>query len=154
MKLSDEPALAVLNALLAVCTDSQQGYENAAADITDPELARVFNGYAEQRIKFADELHDRIRTLRREPDMSGTVGGDVHRAWMDVKAAMASAQHHAVLVECERADALAAKAYGAALQTRDLDEDTRRLIQRQYEAVQAAHDRVRQLRDSATYAHR
>lgn len=153
MKLSDEPALAALNTLLAVCSDSQQGYETAAADITDPELARVFNGYAEQRVKFADELHERVRTLRGTPDMSGTIGGDIHRAWMDVKAANAKAQHHAVLVECERADALAAMAYASALKTRDLDEDTRRLIQRQYEQVQAAHDRIRQLRDSEVYAH-
>lgn len=153
MKLSDEPALAVLNLLLTVCTDSQKGYETAAADITDPELAKLFNEYAEQRLKFADALHERIRTLRGTPDMSGTAGGDLHRAWMNVKAANATAKHHAVLVECERADALAAKAYQEALGTRDLDEDTRRLIQEQYEAVQAANGRVRQLRDSATYAH-
>ncbi len=154
MKLSDEPALTALNTLLAVCTDSQQGYETAAADITDPALAKLFNEQAEQRLKFADALHERIRTLRSEPEMRGTPAGDVHRAWMDAKAANASAPHHAVLVECVRADALAAAAYGEALQVRDLDEETRRLIQEQYEAVQAAHDRVRQLRDSATYAHR
>lgn len=153
MKLSDEPALAVLNVLLAVCTDSQQGYETAAAAITDPELARVFNGFAEQRMKFADQLHARIRTLRGTPEMKGTAGGELHRAWMDVKAANAAAKHHAVLVECERADTLAAKAYQEALKTRDLDEETRRLVQQQYETVQAAHDRIRQLRDSATYAH-
>lgn len=154
MTLSDEPALGVLNLLLAVCTDSQKGYETAAADITDVELAKVFNEYAVQRLTFADALHQRIRTLRGQPDMSGTLGGDLHRAWMNVKAASASAQHHAMLVECERADAMAAMAYAQALKTRDVDEETRRLVQQQYEAVQAAHDRIRQLRDRASYAHR
>lgn len=153
MNLSDEPALTVLNLLLTVCTDSQRGYEAAAADISEPDLARLFNTNAEQRMKFADALHARIRTLRGTPDMTGTPAGDIHRAWMDVKAANAAAKHHAVLVECERADALAAKAYQEALKTRDLDQETRRLVQEQYEAVQAAHSRVRQLRDSETYAH-
>lgn len=153
MKLSDEPALGALNLLLTVCTDSQQGYEAAAADISDPELAKLLNGFAEQRVTFADALHGRIKTLRGQPDMRGTPVGELHRAWMDVKAENAKARHHAVLAECVRADALAAKAYQQALQTRDLDEDTKRLIQEQYEAVQAAHDRLRQLRDSETYAH-
>jgi hypothetical protein len=49
---------------------------------------------------------------------------------------------------------MAVMSYRTALAERDVDQQTRELIQRQYEFVQAAHDRVRQLRDSATYAHR
>lgn len=154
MILSDEPALNVLNSLLAVCTDSQEGYETAAVDVSDPDLKKVFNEYAVQRLKYADQLHERIRTLREQPDMSGTVFGELHRAWMDLKAANAEARHHAVLVECERAEDLATAAYRDALQVRDLDEETRRLVQEQYEGVQAAHDRIRQLRDSPRYAER
>jgi hypothetical protein len=45
-------------------------------------------------------------------------------------------------------------AYREALAERALDAQTRQLVQEQYELVQASHDRVRQLRDSATYAHR
>jgi uncharacterized protein (TIGR02284 family) len=49
---------------------------------------------------------------------------------------------------------MAVMAYRQALEERDVDKQTREVIQRQYEFVQAAHDRIRQLRDSATYAHR
>jgi hypothetical protein len=49
---------------------------------------------------------------------------------------------------------MALKLYAAALKTADIDGQSRALIQTQYEQVQAAHDRVRQLRDSPTYAHR
>jgi uncharacterized protein (TIGR02284 family) len=154
MILSDEAALSALNLLLSVCTDSQHGYETAASDVTHPDLKKLFNEFAVQRLKFTEQLHERIRTLRGTPDMRGTPGGELHRAWMNVKATTANAQHHAILVECVRADDLAAAAYREAVQTRDLDEDTRRLIQQQYEAVQAAHDRVRQLRDSAEFSYR
>ena len=49
---------------------------------------------------------------------------------------------------------MAVMSYRDALAERDIDEQTRDIIQRQYEFVQAAHDRIRQLRDSATYADR
>ncbi|MEO5959173.1 MAG: PA2169 family four-helix-bundle protein, partial [Opitutaceae bacterium] len=70
------------------------------------------------------------------------------------QAALAAEQVHAILIECERGEDVAVKTYVAALAEPDMDVETRRLIQTQYESVQAAHDRIRQLRDSANYAHR
>ena len=58
-----------------------------------------------------------------------------------------------MLAECERGEDMAVNAYRRALEEQDLDEQTRGIVQRQYEFVQAAHDRIRQLRDSAKYAH-
>ena len=43
-------------------------------------------------------------------------------------------------------------AYREALNLADLDAISRKLIQRHYETVQAAHDRVRQLRDREAQA--
>lgn len=151
---TDDASLAVLNSLLPICHDSQQGYEAAAAEVTDPELADVFNEFAVQRITFIKELHERVRALRGEPAKSGSVAGSLHRAWMDLKADNTRARSHAMLVECERAEDVAVAAYAGALQTRDVDKQTIEIVQRHYELVQAAHDRVRQLRDSANYADR
>ena len=118
------------------------------------KLARVLGELGAQRMKFVDELTARVRTLRAEPARRGSVAGATHRAWMDAKAANASAQAHAILSECERAEDLALKAYRESLQTADVDAQTHTLVQRQYEAVQLAHDRVKQLRDSPAYAYR
>src|SRR5688572_27125539 len=119
MHLSDEPALSTLNALLIVCNDGQRGYEAAADDATDPELRKLFSDYAVQRMKFEEKIVARIRALRGEPAMRSTLAGDLHRVWMDVKAAAASAQNHAVLVEVERAEDLAVMAYREALKIKD-----------------------------------
>jgi len=151
---TDDQAIAVLNTLLPVCRDSHRGYEAAAGDVKDPELARTLGEYATQRREFAEELRDRLKALRVEPDDRGTVGGVVHRAWMDSRATREGAPIHAVLDECERADDLAVMAYREALRARDIDQQTRNVIQRQYELVQAAHDRVKQLRDSPANANR
>ena len=127
----------------------------AAADgVADPELVQVFAEYGVQRAKHVGELQDRVRTLRGTPEDSGTVGGEVHRAWMGLKAAVDSTETHTILAECVRGEEAALRAYREALAERDVDGQTRELVQRQYELVQAAHDRIRQLRDSATYAHR
>jgi uncharacterized protein (TIGR02284 family) len=73
---------------------------------------------------------------------------------MGLKTAIESNEAHALLAECERGEDMAVKAWGAAVQDPDLDRQSREMVQRQYELVQATHDRVKQLRDSATYAHR
>jgi uncharacterized protein (TIGR02284 family) len=55
---------------------------------------------------------------------------------------------HAVLAECERGEDAAKYAYEAALK-QDLPMDVRTIIERQYQGVQANHDRVRDLRNAA-----
>jgi uncharacterized protein (TIGR02284 family) len=153
MITSDEKSLLVLNALIRAGRDAEQGFLSAADAVSDPELVEIFSHYAVRRAKFAAELEDRVRTLRGVPAKGGTVVGDVHRGWMGLKVAAASNETHAILAECERGEDAAVMAYRKALEARDVDKQTREVIQRQYEFVQAAHDRIRQLRDSATYAH-
>lgn len=154
MNMTTEPAVRALNSLIPICRDSEQGFQLAAMDVTDPDLARFFAECSAQRSKFVGELEDRVRVLREDPVKTGSPVAALHRRWMDLKAALADNQIHTVLAECERGEDVAVKAYIAALAESDVDDITRRLIQTQYEAVQAAHDRVRQLRDSATYAYR
>lgn len=154
MTTNDDTTLLVLNELLMANKDAEQGFQTAADVVAVPELVELFEGYALQRGKFVLELQERIRTLRGTPAKSGSPAGALHRGWLGLKAAVESNETHAILAECERGEDMSIKLYGAALKDRDLDQQSRTLIQQQYEQVQAAHDRVRQLRDSATYAHR
>jgi uncharacterized protein (TIGR02284 family) len=151
---SDETAIRVLNNLIVIGRDAEKGFQTAAVEVRDPELARLFCEYASQRAKIVGDLQERVKTLREEPRKEGSILGKAHRKWMEGEAAGAEALSHTLLTEIERGEDLAVMAYREALEMRDLDEQTRKLIQRQYEQVQAVHDRVRQLRDSATYAHR
>ncbi len=154
MITNDDTTLLVLKELILSGRDAEQGYQQAADRVKVPELVELFEGYALQRKKFVVELEERLRTLRGTPPDRGTVAGAMHRAWIGLTGTMEAAETHALLAECERGEDFAAKAYGAALGEANVDVQTRGIIQRQYEQVQAAHDRVRQLRDSAEYAHR
>ena len=149
---NDEKALAALNTLIRVGRDAEKGFLAAADGVDDPELVQLFAESGLQRAKFVAELQGRVKVLRGEPEDAGTVAGELHRTWAGLKAAVESNAIHAILSECERGESLSVMAYGEALSERDLDAQTRELIQRQYEQVQACHGRVRQLRDRAALA--
>jgi uncharacterized protein (TIGR02284 family) len=154
MKTISEKSQQIINNLIEICKDGQQGFQTAADDAKDETLMQLFRQYAAQRTAFIAELQERVRSIGGEPDKHGTVSGTLHRGWINLKAAVSSNEPHAVLVECERGEDAAVKTYREALAETELDPETRRVVQRQATEVQAAHDRVKQLRDSETFARR
>ncbi len=151
MKVTNDKAISVLQDLIETNRDGQHGFRTAAEDAKDAELARVFTEFSTQRTTFIAELQDRVRSLGGDADKSGSVGGSLHRGWIDLKAALSSNEPHAVLAEAERGEDAAVKAYREALEE-NLDPITRGIVSRQYASVQAAHDRVKSLRDSVAYS--
>lgn len=155
MIMNDDASLLALNALIRAGRAAERGYLAAADLVSEPELVELFSEKALQRGKFVRDLEERVRTLRSAPDKAeGGLAAEAHRAWMGFATKTTTAECHAILAECERGEDLSVAAYRDALGRRDLDNQTRALVQEQYEQVQAAHDRVKQLRDSAAYAHR
>jgi uncharacterized protein (TIGR02284 family) len=152
MKTSDDAALALLHSMLRICRDGVAGYATAARDVPDAELAGVFERYRTERAKLVSELEDRIVALRGDPRASPTIGGAVHRAWMDYRAGSDPNPVQALLTEIERGEDMAVTAIRQALKEHDIDGATRHLFERHYESIQAAHDRIKQLRDRANYA--
>ena len=151
MKVTNDKTINVLQDLIETNRDGQHGFRTAAEDSKDAELSRVFTEFSTQRTTFVAELQDRVRGLGGDADKSGSVSGSLHRGWIDLKAAISSNEPHAVLSEAERGEDAAVKAYREALEE-NIDPISRGIISRQYASVQAAHDRVKQLRDSLTYA--
>lgn len=151
MKSKNEKTIATLNHLIETCRDGEHGFKTAAEDAKAPELGRLFRELAGQRGQFVRELQNHVASLGGDVEKRGSVGGSLHRGWIDLKAAIASNEPHAVLAECERGEDAAVEAYRDALD-KDLDTQSRAVVMRQFTAIQAAHDRVRQLRDSETYS--
>jgi uncharacterized protein (TIGR02284 family) len=154
MTTNDDKTVLILNGLIRTLHDSEKGFQAAADAVNKADLIELFAGYSVERLKFAEELKQRVKILRAEPAKDDMPGGALHRGWMDLRAAIESNQTHAILAECERGEDMAVAAYAEALRSSDLDVQSRQIVQRHYELVQAAHDRIRQLRDGPTYAHR
>lgn len=149
MATYSETTAAALNELIKTCKDGEEGFRTAAEDVKDASLKSLFNELSTQRAGFAAELQQLVRGLGEGPENSGSVSAAIHRGWIDLKAAVTSQDRHGILAECERGEDSAVAAYRDALASPDLAESIKIVIQRQYAAVQAAHDRVRDLRDAA-----
>jgi uncharacterized protein (TIGR02284 family) len=151
MKIETSETIDLLNNLIETCKDGCEGFKTAADDSKDPELQAIFRRYATQRETFSRELRQLVASLGGDADKHGSVTGAIHRGWINIKAAVSTNEPHAVLAEAERGEDAAVSAY------RDASEQiyeplARDVVTRQFTAVKAAHDHVRDLRDSPRYA--
>jgi uncharacterized protein (TIGR02284 family) len=73
----------------------------------------------------------------------------MHRAWINLKSAISSADDHAILSECERGEDSAVNEYKKAMEKEKLSATIRDTVSRQYVDVKKAHDHIKALRDAA-----
>jgi len=138
--------VSVLNDLVETSKDGEKGFRKAAEDTKDTTLKQLFTGRAEDCARGAHELQDVVQRLGGKPQTGGTVGGALHRGWVDIKSAVTHRSDHAILEECERGEDVAKKNYRDALD-KELPADVRAVVERQYQGVIENHDRIRDLRD-------
>lgn len=147
MSTTTSSIASVLNDLIETCKDGQYGFQSAAETVKNADFKTLFSELSIQRQTFVGELQRLVASLAEETEKSGSLVGTLHRGWIDIKAALSSGDEHAVLAECERGEDSAVSAYRDALEHDELPASIREVIQQQSVAVQAAHDRVRDLRD-------
>ncbi|MBS1795060.1 MAG: PA2169 family four-helix-bundle protein [Acidobacteria bacterium] len=149
--LSNDDVVSTLNGLIETCKDGQEGFQQAAEGVQNSELKTLFYNLGQQRAQFAGELQTLVRGLGGDPEKSGSISGALHRGWINIKSAVTGQDESAILNECERGEDVAKNAYKEALE-QNLPANVLSTVQTQYTAVQAAHDKVKALRDSAANA--
>ena len=145
--MTSETIASTLNSLIETCKDGQEGFRVAASDVKNADLKTLFSEFSLQRSQFVGELQTLVRTLGEDMEKTSSVAGAVHRGWINLKAAISSGDEHSILSECERGEDHAVAEYRKALAA-ELPANVRETVQRQATQVQAAHDRVRDLRDA------
>lgn len=144
--MSDK-SLHVLNELLEVTRDGEEGFERAMAEVDDYSVKQLLKDCAVSCHSSARELEDKVQHLGGQPEKSGSVAGAIHRGWVNLKAEVTGHDTKAVLIECERGEDYAKSRYKKALAEDELLPDVRWLIQNQYHGVIANQDRIKTLRD-------
>ena len=76
-----------INSLIEALKDGQLGYSTAAKDSASPELKTLFHQFAAERAEFAFELQQHLKMSGEPAEASGTVSGDLHRGWINLKTA-------------------------------------------------------------------
>jgi uncharacterized protein (TIGR02284 family) len=133
--------------VISTCRDAEQGFRGAAQAVNEPATKEIFQQYSAQRAQFAVELQGAVKALGFEPTDPQGLGGMMHASWISLKSMVTGHNVHGILVEAERAEDWSLKTYQVALGT-TLPPEIRSIIQRQFEEVQAAHDRIKSLRES------
>jgi uncharacterized protein (TIGR02284 family) len=149
--MDQNDAIGVVEDLIENCKDGQKGYQDAASHVKRTDLKTFFNEQSLERSRFAGELEaELIRLGKPDKKVSGSVSATLHRAWIDTKVGM-GAGDKAILESVEAGEDNAKEAYQKAV-TGDLPENIAQIVRRQAASVQAAHDKVKSLRDVAKAA--
>ena len=149
--MNENDAISVLENLIETCKDGQKGYQEAASKVKRSDLKAFFNEQSLERSRFAGELEaELIRLGKPDKKVSGSVVGALHRAWVDTKVGLGGGDK-TVLDWLEHGEDTAKDAYQKAV-TGDLPENVAQIVRRQAAKVQAAHDKVKSLRDTAEAA--
>ncbi len=146
--LSNDDVISKLNDLIQVCKDGQEGFKVAAEGTENTDFKSLFFEYSRQRADFTGVLQELVRSLGGDPEKDGSISGAVHRGWMDIKSLITGKDTEAVLNECERGEDHAKAAYAEALKE-NLPANVRDVLIQQSQAVLAAHNRIKELRDAS-----
>lgn len=145
--MDNDKVISVLNNLIETCKDGQQGFADSASGVEKSDLKTTFHELSQQRSKFAGELQSLVQGLGGDPEKSGSVAGALHRGWINIKAAVTGKDETSILEEAERGEDVALKVYKDSMQEQ-LPANVQSVVQSQLADVQAAHDKVRALRDA------
>jgi uncharacterized protein (TIGR02284 family) len=148
LTMDNQDVIAMLNDLLQITRDGEQGFQTCAEGVQSRHLKSALEATARHCAEGAAELEAKVRNLGGEPARGGSIGGSMHRAWTNIKSVITGMNEHAVLSECERGEDAAMAAYEAALK-KSLPTDVRTPVERQYQGVKANHESVRNLRTTA-----
>jgi uncharacterized protein (TIGR02284 family) len=140
----------VVKNLIESCRDGQKGYQDAASHAKRSDLKTLFYEEGLERGRFAEELQAELNQLGKDEKVSGTMGGALHRAWIDTKVVLGGGDK-SILESIEAGEDSAKEAYKKAL-AEPLPANIAELIRRQANRVQQAHDKIKMLRDSAKAA--
>ncbi len=142
---TNHEAIPVLNNLIEICKDGENGFHLASEAIQSNPLKVLFENYSQQRRQMAQELQSVVTERGGSAEVTGHLAGALHRGWINIRTAVIQHEDSVIVEECERGEDVAKKAYETALEALSSSDPDRSLIRRQYEAVLQTHDEVRKL---------
>lgn len=140
--MDNNKIIADLNVLLEKNYDAERGYKEAADDVKNASLKEFFINNSRQRNQFGHEIKEEIGILGGTPDKGGSLTGDLHRVWMDLKTSLSGNNEESVLEECKRGESAALADYEKIANKYELPPSTQKLVQAHRDKITEALRRV------------
>jgi len=141
----------VLNDLIRINKDREDGYVKASHDLTPAEhnLRGVFERKAQESRNNVMQLQHKAEELGAEvkEDVAeeGTIAGRIYRVWTDLKNAFSGNEEKSVLKSCETGERAAQKCYEDVLNDKELPEDICCIIREQKQSIDASQEEIKRL---------
>tara|TARA_R110000868_G_scaffold137246_1_gene350716 strand:- start:2441 stop:2890 length:450 start_codon:yes stop_codon:yes gene_type:complete len=136
-----------LNDLLEKTYDAEKGFKKAAENVDNSALKSYFSQKAQERYSFGHELKSEIKSFNQEVDKGGSLTGDAHRTWMDIKAMFSADDAESMLEEAIRGEKIAIKEYENVLTEVSLPTSTKSILSSQKNKIQMGLSRIKTLED-------
>jgi uncharacterized protein (TIGR02284 family) len=139
--------IAVLNKLIETSKDGEEGFRTSAEIVEDPRLHDFFMRRFREVGDSVRELQELVISVGGVPASSPSIGGAIHRRWLEIRAALAKNDIIAVLKEIERGEFVAISNYYDALE-KDLPSTAKFVVTRQLDGAKHNFELVRSFRES------
>lgn len=141
--MSSSLGVDTLNAMIAIALDGANTLAKGADIVKDQRVRGLLANLAAERSKAVARLQQEVRSLGGVPEDRGTVVGSAHRLYTEVKLALAPDDRHAVIDEIQRSEERVKEKFQELLvQDKELPRAVRDVVERQFEAMRRAYDRV------------
>lgn len=146
--IKNEEIVDDLNDLVKINNDRIQGYEKAIEDNEDSQLDDLFRRYVVQSQNFRSQLADHIVRIdgTAVSDATSTdISSKIHRAWIDIKAAVTGKDRSTVLSSVEFGESAAVEAYQDAIDKDHIPAYIKEDLKKQLTELQSALDKIKSL---------
>ena len=144
--MSNAAYLNGLNDIHDLLVDSEKGYKEAAERAEDPGVKALLSGLSKSRLSLISDLtNERLQLDRDYKPRTGTLKGDLHRAWMDLRAAFTSNDGSAIIKEALRGEKNALSNYEDALEEMPISSTAYATLVSQRNQIRSVVTRLEQL---------
>ncbi len=143
----DKDTLGGVKSIIEINLDSSKGFESAAENIENADIAGYFRQCSARRAQFAEQLRRVVDVNGVDAPDSGSAKGAVHRWWINMRGTIQNGDEHAILAEAERGEDSIKGEYEKVLK-KTAGSPLNAMLTDQYAAVKETHDTIRDMRDA------
>ena len=136
-----------LNSLLEKTYDAEKGFKKASENVENIALKTYFSQKAKERYDFGHELKTEIKAFNQEIDKGGSLTGDAHRAWMDIKSLFSLDDEESMLEETIRGEKAAIDEYDDVIKDISLPKSTKSVLTTQKSKIENGLSNIKTLED-------